>query len=293
MRLSEVLDKYVKKLRYVDRASEATVRNYVSSIKKFISVVGDKEVNDVRERDIEEFLIKLGEEGYKESSILRHYSAIRSFLKYCRVSVDWDVIKPSRERKSPFDFIILEPEEVQAIIEYASEKNYVYGLMLRLGYEALLRAGELTNLKVSDIDFERCMVLVKVEKTGTVMEKPISMKLCRDLRDYVLRNNLSSEDYLFTTKFGKKWNPSTFTTYVFTNVVQELGINDKYVRVKGRPVRYHDFSRHTRATELLRKGVDIYTVNRLLGHKSIQSTLVYLHFVGEDLRRRLKDVNEH
>jgi len=290
MNLSEMIPKFERKLRFVNRSSEATIKNYLSSINLFIREVGDKDVKDISTRDVEEFVIKLGEKGYKPTSINRHLSAIKSFLKYIGVQVDWEQLEGrSRSPTRSYDYIILDDEEVEAIIEYARQKNKMWGLMLALGYEAMLRAGELVNLKTSDVDFERCMVMVRVEKRPEPQEKPISMTLCKELRNYVITSNLKPSDYLFYTKFGKPWNPSTFSSYVFERILDELEINKKYLESKGRKVRYHDFARHTRATKLLRDGVDIYTVNRLLGHRSLQSTLVYLHFVGEDLRRRLKE----
>ena len=66
---------------------------------------------------------------------------------------------------------------------------------------------------------------------------------------------------------------------MFNKVVDEAGPYD---------IHYHEFARHSRATNLLKAGVDLYTVNRLLRHKLLETTSVYLHYTANDLREKLR-----
>jgi len=125
-----------------------------------------------------------------------------------------------------------------------------------------MRRGEIFTLKWLNIDFEYEFIELLNTKSGKSRKIPISTKLMKILLD-IKKDNHS--EYVFI-------NPCTNSPYVdiknaFHTVIKKACIAN---------FRFHDF-RHTVATRLLEKGVDIKTVQEILGHSSIKVTERYTH----------------
>lgn len=181
-------------------------------------------------------------------------------------------------------------------------------LMAQLQYAAGLRVSELVRLRVKDLDFERNQVIVRCGKGDKDRVAPLSGRLVDNLQEYLkevqqtFESDLSvpgiSGVYLpeaLTRKFknvGKDWRwhwfwPSRELSIdprsglkrrhhvldrVYQSVVRSAGIAAKL----NKRVTTHTL-RHSFATHLLEDGVDIRTVQDLLGHKHIETTQIYLH----------------
>ena len=273
----ELIEKFLERLEKLEGRSYHTIRAYRSTLEE-----NELSIDDVDEDVIEEFLLYLARRGLKPRSLKRHLDALRKFFKYIKKNIDWDSLKiPVKES---LDFKVLSEEDVDKIIKHAYDKNYVYGLMLQLGYEAGLRASELADLNVEDVDLVECLVYVKPKKREeTRIPIPISIDLCEKIKRYLEYRPLFPGDPLFTTKHGNRWRPYLISHKVFREVADELGYYD---------VRYHSFARHSRATNLLKQGLDIYTVSRLLRHRSLNTTTKYIHLLPEDLRKKLMEVDK-
>lgn len=279
------LEKFRRRMLLLNK-SDKTIKNYLNSAKKFLNWLENNNLTleNVNEDTIESWLYyMLDELEYKPATIHRHFMAVKLFLETMDVQVDWKRIP--LERKQVIMFTVLSEDDVYRIIGTA--KKVRDKLMLFLGYECALRAGELVRLKVSDVDIEektvRVIPLKHRDKTPHTIPYT-SDEITNLYVEYVSEEELKPNDWLFPGKpKDNPMNPSYFTTNIFRPIVKKLGLDEKY----GKHIRYHDFARHTRATLLLKKGVDIYTVNRLLRHKMLETTTVYLHLVAQDLRERL------
>ena len=266
--------------------SPITIKNYVSRLRKFNRFLRrhNLSVYELKPEHIEQFLFELKRMNLADSSILVIYHTIKTFLRLNNININFDDIAVPKFTKQ-IDFAVLDEDDTRRIINNAP--SYKIRLMLWLGYECALRASELCKLQVKHIDFKRKTLLVyPAKKKGNIAyEIPIlDDELLKELEEYIKIEQLKPNDYLFygRTK-DSPMNSSYFSVYIFSPIIKRLGLDKKY----GRKIRYHDFARHSRATNLLRNGVDIYTVNRLLRHSRIDSTTVYLHLVAEDLRDRL------
>jgi len=272
-KLSQAWVKVEDRLRHLYKDSELTIRNYRVAVSKFQEWMNDRDYEGVTTKDILDYLVELGK-GYNINTVKLHYHALKTFFTILgKADIDWRQVRLGDVQR---EYRILPEEDITKIIDTAYRINVKYGLMLQTGYECALRVSELCDLKVEDFNYTECTITVRALKKGYVQSIPISKDLCINLKEYL--NKEKPKKYLFETKYKNKWNTVRFTE-MFNKVVDEAGPYD---------IHYHEFARHSRATNLLKAGVDLYTVNRLLRHKLLETTSVYLHYTANDLREKLK-----
>ena len=141
-------------------------------------------------------------------------------------------------------------------------------------YGTGIRASECAGLRESDVDFGNSIIQV-TGKGGHQRVVPLNTEVIAALQNYrKARGELSPEQGFFQSRNG---NPMT-----------RNGIYER-VRVHGRKAGIEKVLsphrlRHTFATHLVKEGVDLLTISKLLGHRQLSSTQVYLHLTVEDLR---------
>jgi integrase len=152
--------------------------------------------------------------------------------------------------------------------------------MIKLAYVGALRVGELARIKVCDLDLEnKDLLLFEPEKGGEPLKVPLDNSTISLLKRYLsMRKNLKKDDPLFLSRKGSFYSP-THISREFKNLCKKVGIDGNF-----------HLLRHSRATHLLRDGLGLYEVNRLLRHKRLDTTAIYLHLTNEDLKKRLEDI---
>lgn len=139
--------------------------------------------------------------------------------------------------------------------------------ILMTAYSAGLRVSEVLSLKVADIDSNHMQIYVRSGKGDKDRYTLLSNHTLFYLRDYF--RAYKPTDWLFYTAHDKSTHLSTRTTQkVFKDSASKAGIL--------KPVTFHTL-RHSFATHLLMAGINLFTIKELLGHKNIQTTMVYLH----------------
>ena len=142
-----------------------------------------------------------------------------------------------------------------------------------------LRRGELLNLKWNQIDFKARMLRVEKTKSGKMRHIPINDILFNELSRLKSENGQNS--YLF-------FNPETGKPYLD----MKTGFKGACRRAGIKGLRFHDL-RHTFATRLIQAGVDIVTVQNLLGHHSVTVTQRYTHSNDEQKRKAVELLNKN
>ena len=173
-----------------------------------------------------------------------------------------------KTRKLP---VVLTQEEVWEIIN--APKNLKHRLMLMTTYSAGLRASEVITLKPEHIDSKRMLIKVENGKGGKDRYTLLSEKLLNELRLYYKK--FQPETYLFPSSC-KKNEPLCYETLrsTYEKARKKVGIK------KGPGL--HTL-RHSFATHLLEAGYDIRKIQVLMGHKSLSTTMIYLHVSRETL----------
>lgn len=157
--------------------------------------------------------------------------------------------------------------------------------MILLMYRCGLRVGELVNLRLADLDLRKMELEVPDEgKTGSrTLGIPDSHKLVSALTEWLdVRGEKADSAYLFHTYNGKPLDRGHMNR-TLSRRSKRAGIEEH--------VNPH-MARHSFATERLRRGDDVTLVQKMLGHTSMKTTLVYLHGNHVEAIERMKEADE-
>jgi integrase/recombinase XerD len=167
---------------------------------------------------------------------------------------------------------VLSTEEVAQFLDAAPPGRA--RVLWQTAYACGLRLGELVHLRAADIDSARMVVVVRQGKGGKDRLVPLSARLLDELRCYWRMHRPSP--WLFPgAKPGQPMHP-TWLQRLFQRTLRQAGIAKRATP--------HTL-RHSFATHLLEAGVDIFTVQKLLGHRSLSTTLRYLHVSRRHLQQ--------
>lgn len=158
---------------------------------------------------------------------------------------------------------VLSTEELQCLLGAVS--NQKHRTLLMSTYAAGLRVSEVVNLKLEDIDSKRMMIRVQQGKGNKDRYTILSKRLLEELRIYYKRYRPS--EWLFSGRKPEQPMPKSTAAAIYYNAKDKAGIK------KGKGI--HTL-RHCFATHMLEAGVDLRTIQVLMGHSSIMTTVVYL-----------------
>jgi len=243
--------------------SSRTIESYSSNLRKFLYFT-DKPVDDLTPEDVRTFLLDLKGQKLSTSYINSSYSVCQLFFKVvlkAPFSLD-DVPRVKNTKKLPK---VLSKSEVLAIFD--ATDNMKHKAILMTAYSAGLRVSEVIQLRVTDIDSDSMQIFVSSGKGDKDRYTILSMKTLLYLREYF--KSYQPTDWLFYSGYDKSKHLSARTAQkVFKNGM----VKAKIIK----PATIHTL-RHSFATHLLIAGTDLFTIKTLLGHKNIQTTMVYLH----------------
>lgn len=284
-KLEDLLHEYLDYLSIEKNRSALTRRSYEHCLKKFLEYSGAKTIDDMNEKTIRDFRVKLSE---SESSIKKGTQAyyvivLRNFLKY--------LIKRGMSVASPENIELPKiPTRQIQVMEYGDLERLLdapKGTDLRaIRDKAILEMLFSTGLRISElcaldrsipIDRGEFTVRGKGEKLRVVF---ISDRAKKVLKDY-LSKRVDAEPALFPS-LSKGTKPKIIGR-VTPRAVQRLV--SFYSRAAGIPkhITPHQL-RHQFATDLLMNGADLRSVQELLGHANISTTQVYTHVTNKELR---------
>lgn len=242
-------------LRYL---SPKTIKSYLYYNREILKFIG-KGPRGITNADIKKYLGYLVKCGISASTLNVAINALklyyRDFMKR-RFFVDIKTVK--KDKKLP---TILSKEEMKRIIDMMVNPNHK--LILEFLYATGIRVSELVNMKVGDLDLDRGLCYVRQGKGRKDRITIISKKLSRELSAVI--GNKRLEEYLFTTVSNNRYNIRTIQKIV-SHASDRAGIN--------KIVSAHTF-RHSFATHLLEAGTDIRYIQKLLGHKRLETTQIY------------------
>jgi len=176
---------------------------------------------------------------------------------------------PPRRKKTQLPEI-LSSQELERL--FVSTMNHKHRVMLMTAYGAGLRVSELVRMKASDIDSQRMMIRVEQGKGNKDRYTILSHRLLTELRSYW--KTYRPPTWLFPSKDPDQHVCRETAHRIYHECKNRAGIK------KGKGIH---ILRHCFATHLLEAGVDLRTIQILMGHSSIRSTIVYLQLTSKKL----------
>ncbi len=288
--------------------SYKTEKSYINWIKRYILFHNKRHPKEMGGREIEEFLTHLAvKENVAASTQNQALNAIlflyREVLKQ-ELDLQVDAVRAKRSRYLP---TVLTKEEVLAIIENLSG---VYQLVVKLLYGTGLRQTECLQLRVKDLDFAQKQLIVRDAKgresrvtmlpTSLIEELQFHLQIVKrqhqqDLEKgygsvylpFALERKYKNADREWIWQFvfpSNRISQDPRSKIIRRHHLHESGLQKalkQAVRATGinKRVSCHTF-RHSFATHLLQNGYDIRTVQELLGHKDVKTTMIYTHVLN-------------
>ncbi|UCH46110.1 MAG: site-specific integrase [Nitrospiraceae bacterium] len=261
-------EKMIKEMT-LRRLSANTQRSYLSAVSGLARYY-DLSPEKVKKHMIQDYLFHvLQERKLQWSSCNVIVNGLRFF--YTK-TLDMDAgslnLPPYRkENKLPE---VLSTEEVESLLGAVS--NAKHRTVLMATYGAGLRVSEVVHLKLRDIDSQRMMIRIRQGKGNKDRYTILSQRLLEELRIYWKRYRPS--EWLFSGRNPERPMPTSTAAAIYYNAKEKAGIQ------KGNGI--HTL-RHCFATHLLEAGVDLRTIQVLMGHSSIMTTVVYLKVTRKQL----------
>jgi site-specific recombinase XerD len=251
------------------RLASSTQDSYLRSVTGLAKYY-KKSPDEIGEDELKKYILYLSNErGLRWSSINIITSGLRFFFVNTIDRKDLALSIPIK--KAPYRLAeVFSPEEMVKF--FSSVRNLKHRTMMMTAYAGGLRIGELIRLKVSDIDSKRMMIRVQEGKGSKDRYTILSPRLLSELRTYWKR--YKPKYWLFTNFRTKKHITKSCPHQAFERTRKKLNIKKR--------VTFHSL-RHSFATHMLEAGVDIRTIQVLMGHSSLNSTARYLHIARKKL----------
>jgi integrase/recombinase XerD len=269
--MNDLIKRYKEDLQLSGYAKRS-IDSYASSVIR-LQRFHNKPLEDITEEDLRQYwLCCQNDFGWSPASLRISYSGIQHFFNKTFVQ-DWNIfndIKWKREEKLP---VILSLQEVKKII-YALPTQQSHTFYLTL-YSMGLRLREATTLQVGDILSDRGLVHIRGGKGGLDRTVPLPKITLHAMREYYKTHR--NPKWIFPAlghNNGK--NAGTAKGTVSDNGVQGVLRSTLQKLNFKKHVHPHVF-RHAYATHLLEAGIPIRHVQKILGHKTLTSTMIYLH----------------
>ncbi|MCZ8331227.1 MAG: site-specific integrase [Flavobacterium sp.] len=267
----EAIEKFKQYLRS-KRYSESTITTYSEALKSFFTFFNSKSINLITNEDIicynNDYVLKNKLSASYQNQVVNAVKLYFKTIKDTMIEVE-KIHRPKRAKVLPN---VLSKEEVKKILD--AHSNLKHKAMLSMIYSCGLRRSELLNLKFSDIDSKRNIVIIRQSKGKKDRITPLSAKILDLLRRYY--KEYSPKTYLFE---GQEKN----TQYSARSLEEVLKKSVKLASIN-KPVTLH-WLRHSYATHLLESGTDLRYIQELLGHNSSKTTEIYTHVSTKNIQQ--------
>jgi site-specific recombinase XerD len=264
------LKKYLQHLQ-LKAYSPSTIRTYRIEFAQLLQTLKNIAVQNLEPQHIQRYLLYCIKNGLKENSVHSRLNALKFYFEQIlhRDKFFFEIPRPKRPLQLPK---ILSEVELKRM--FAAVQNIKHKAILFTAYGSGLRVSEVVHLRIQDIDSKRMQIFVQKAKGKKDRVVPLSILVLDVLRQYIKIQQPKPHYYLYTAPNGNEAYSERSAQKIFQEAKKQAGIKKE--------VSFHSL-RHSFATHLLEKGIDVKYIKELLGHFDIRTTERYLHVSKEKL----------
>ena len=279
---SALVQDFCNYLQFNKGLSDNTIKAYKSDILKFLQFLDGDEISN---ESLQQYVTLLSNKNQSENSKVRKISSINQYVQWSNsvnLSKQINIEKISLKTGSYLPETLAVSDIIKMIDSYDFDNflNARNKAIIDFMYSTACRVSELTDVKISDIDFDDNFV--KLQGKGSKQRiVPIGSELNETLQPYLkIRKEFeNNESFLFISKNKKKLDRSAVFRLIKKTALIS-GINSS--------VHPHTL-RHSAATHMLEAGCDLRTLQEFLGHTSVSTTKIYTKLTKEFLVEIFKE----
>ena len=239
--------------------SLVTVDGYSKYLNKVLKDLGKTHPTEM---EIKRYMLKMRMAKYSVSYINNVSTAVEKYMAWLGTKIKLPRLKRHRE----VVVNTLTPGEIARMIAAATNSREK-ALIAILAYSGI-RVKELCNLRVKDIKFDEGTIHIANGKGGTARIAYIAKEALALVSQYLKDYPRGEKSFLFTTLQTNKQYNGGAVRKILKKLARKAGVIKRV---------YPHLLRHSLATNLLSRGVGILTIQSILGHRHLQSTLIYAH----------------
>jgi len=285
--LQTVFDKFIA-FKKIKNLSNATISFYAEGFKFFTEYCpADYPCADITKDLYLGYIQHLRETRpkAKDTSINAYLRAVRALLYYAMEQeylpkFKIELIKAQKEIKETYSDIELARLLKKPSIKQCGFPEYRNWVMVNYLLATGNRLGTVINLRIRDINFHDGVILLTKTKNRQQQIIPLSQTLVKILQEYLQYRQGNPEDFLFCNQFGKQFTKDGLKTTMI-----------KYNRSRDVEKTSIHLFRHTFAKKWIMSGGDIFRLQKLLGHSSLDVVKEYVNIFGADLKEQFDHFN--
>lgn len=275
-------------------ASVKTADAYLHDVEDFSETLKITDYHQITSQKISEFMSYLSQQGFAPKTQARKLSAIREFCKFLfseeliSQNPATDIDSSKQEKLLPK---FLNESEMDSLIDQAKSSQDIrhrrIAAMLILMYHCGLRVSELVAMPLNNINFNKKQITI-LGKGSKERLLPVSDSALEELEDYITYRHCFFKEkeskWLFPSLTAKEGHITRDSFYKHLKEIAALaGISPSKVTPH--------VLRHSFATQLLRHNADLRSVQKMLGHESINTTEIYTHIISEELMNTVQKLH--
>ncbi|MBS0621970.1 MAG: tyrosine recombinase XerC [Verrucomicrobia bacterium] len=281
-----IASSFLDHLRVIKQASEHTLRNYAIDLRALHTFLGATDLKSVDRTLLRQFLAELSASGASKRTIVRRLSSLRTFFKFATAQGHLEhnpmgeIESPKLDKRIPSS---LSYSQVQRLFEIPPLDDYLGfrdRTIMELFYSSGLRVSELVALNKEDLRTEE--LLIRLQGKG---KKERIIPITQNAAEWILAylNHPARKEAgphpIFLNRFGKRLSSRS----VDRSFCKYLTLSGLAANITPHTIR------HTIATHWLESGMDLKTIQLLLGHSSLTTTTIYTH-VSPKFKKQVYDL---
>lgn len=255
-----------------------TINGYHRFVLYFLSYLEDKgyhQFSEIKKGDVSLFIVLVCQEHYAPTSLGAHLPGLKRFLELFPETKPFTIEIPERVRRKQDITPSYTDDELERIEDFLLENKLSARdrAIALIAFKTGLRAVDICGLQLDSIDWKHDTISINQEKTGKPLVLPLFPSLGNALMEYLLDERPQSEStYVFLSKVAP-FHPLVDHSSIY-NVLRKVLV-EADVAPQGR-ISGTRMSRHSYASQLVRRGIPLTVISEALGHSNPNSTMRYI-----------------